>query len=297
MNSISTASVQDNHLIPGCSYRKSTLMHYFSRLLFHAGKEDMICTELQRLGLILPARYHLYLACIAPLLPADSYIYTLQERNLSFVTFVPLITDSDYGVLLILYHAEEEEMPISELLSCFCIDAETQLHMKITIGYSSSSRHFTSLPELYEQAGKSLSFLKDSGSNLPLLPYQDIHTEETQEKDPDNSPVYSQNVQTMRSYIHRNYMNDITSKNVAGEVYLSVNYANTLFMQECGMSIFDYLVSYRMEKAKELLTGSEETITKIAELIGYGSKTSFYLAFKRHTDMSPTEYRQQYTPY
>ena len=92
-------------------------------------------------------------------------------------------------------------------------------------------------------------------------------------------------------------MNDISTKDVTGQVYLTTNYANSFFVDECGMTISDYLTQYRIEKGKQLLTQTEENITKIAELVGYGSKTAFYLAFKRHTNMSPTEYRLKFTEY
>ncbi len=279
-------------------YRKSALTHYLSRMLYHAGNEDTIYTELRQLGLPLPDGYHIYIASITPLLPTDSYIYFSQARRISDIQLFPLVTDTDYSTILILYSSDIEYMPIADFLASFCIDIETQMHTNVTIGYSTSSCCFTQLPSLYKQARQAISSLKQMESAVPILSYDDIVIENTDDAGTEEiAPSYSQNVAAMRDYIHANYMNDITTKQVAGAVYLSPNYANSLYINECGMTIFDYLSHYRIEKAKQLLTETDTFITRIAEMIGYGSKTSFYLAFRRQVGISPTEYRQKYTKY
>ena len=57
--------------------------------------------------------------------------------------------------------------------------------------------------------------------------------------------------------------------------------------------ISSYINEIRVEKAKELLTHSDEKIYGIAEKIGYASTTAFHVAFKKKTGMTPAEYRNQ----
>ncbi len=279
-------------------YRKSALTHYLSHMLYHSGQETMIYTELQQLGLALPEAYHIYVASITPLLPTDSYIYFSQVRRVSDIQLFPLVTDTTCTTVLILYNSTKESIPIADFLANFCIDTETQLRTNLTIGYSSTASCFTNLPLLYKQSRQALTALSQMESGVPILSYDDIVTETADTANvTEVLPAYSQNVAAMRDYIHTNYMHDITTKQVAGAVYLSSNYANSLYISECGMTIFDYLSHYRIEKAKQLLAETDTLITRIAEMVGYGSKTSFYLAFKRQVGMSPTEYRQRYTRY
>lgn len=278
-------------------HRKAALTHYLSRLLFHASSEEKIFAEMRRLGFVLPYTYHIYIASITPFLPADSYIYSSLERSHPDIRIIPLVTDTEYGTLLILYNDENEQVPVADLLTNFCIDAETQLHANITVGYSVPSLRFAQMPQLYEQAKAALSLLIQTESSVPILSYTDIPSESIPMDINSDTALYSQKVKTMLDYIHCNFMNDISTKDVTGQVYLSTNYANSFFVDECGMTISDYLTQYRIEKGKQLLTQTEENITKIAELVGYGSKTAFYLAFKRHTNMSPTEYRLTFTEY
>lgn len=67
---------------------------------------------------------------------------------------------------------------------------------------------------------------------------------------------------------------------------------NTVFEQ----NFFDYVNSYRIDDAKRLLAHPDETKTTILEVmyrVGFNSKSSFNTAFKKFTDMTPTQYKQR----
>nr|WP_320000773.1 helix-turn-helix domain-containing protein [uncultured Draconibacterium sp.] len=60
----------------------------------------------------------------------------------------------------------------------------------------------------------------------------------------------------------------------------------------------NFVNEYRIEKAMELLASNdrkEYTILKILYEVGFNSKSSFNTAFKKHTGLTPTEYRQKNT--
>jgi AraC-like DNA-binding protein len=57
----------------------------------------------------------------------------------------------------------------------------------------------------------------------------------------------------------------------------------------------DYINTYRIEVAKELLISPENnklTIDTIAEKAGFNSKSPFYIAFKKHSGMTPKSFIQ-----
>jgi len=63
--------------------------------------------------------------------------------------------------------------------------------------------------------------------------------------------------------------------------------------EKTNLNFTNYINSYRIEKAKEILTShdfSKLTIDSIAEMAGFQSKSPFYLAFKKHTGMTPKEF-------
>lgn len=58
-------------------------------------------------------------------------------------------------------------------------------------------------------------------------------------------------------------------------------------------SIYEYQVSVRIEKAKELLTLTDDPIKTIAYKVGYELK-AFEKQFKKLSGISPIEYRKKY---
>jgi transcriptional regulator GlxA family with amidase domain len=68
---------------------------------------------------------------------------------------------------------------------------------------------------------------------------------------------------------------------------------NYLFQKHINKSPGRMLREVRMNKARELLTDTNLSLSKIAEHVGYGSAMSFSLAFKREHNMTPGEYRRK----
>ena len=99
-------------------------------------------------------------------------------------------------------------------------------------------------------------------------------------------------VDRMKEFIHEHYMENISMLDVSSSVFLSSSYANLKFTQKCGCSIFEYISKCRISEAKRMLAETDESVTRISEIVGYGSKTNFYLAFKRSEGISPMVYRK-----
>ncbi|MCU0527865.1 MAG: AraC family transcriptional regulator [Elainella sp. Prado103] len=62
------------------------------------------------------------------------------------------------------------------------------------------------------------------------------------------------------------------------------------FRQLYGTTVFGYLHTQRMEKARTLLTSRQMKITEVAHAVGYASLPSFSLAFRRQFGVSPRSY-------
>lgn len=279
-------------------FRRAALSHYFSRLLFHVKTEQHIREELHRLGLPLGSDFSLYVISFSL---SDSfsienhgqsqdYFHSILECALKDVLVISTMTEDYKGVFIVF--TSKETPPIFDLLSGLGVDIEARMNLHITMGYSNSSQTLTDLPTLYKQSQTALQSLLASNTVIPIASYTDMHMSSDADALQPMPRVISKSVAGMRAYIEQYYMDPITTNDVAGSVFLSPNYANRCFTAECGITIFGYIVQYRIDKAKELLRDTDEHITRIAEYVGYRSKTSFYLAFKRHTGISPTEYRQ-----
>ncbi|MCB1628339.1 MAG: AraC family transcriptional regulator [Xanthomonadales bacterium] len=63
------------------------------------------------------------------------------------------------------------------------------------------------------------------------------------------------------------------------------------FTRTVGVAPMEYLLSWRMEIAKELLRLDELSVLEIADRIGYGSTSAFSVAFTRHVGQPPSHYK------
>ena len=71
-----------------------------------------------------------------------------------------------------------------------------------------------------------------------------------------------------------------------------------MFKKELGITIYDYLLSVRMEEAKKLLSTSKMNLTQIAYKVGYSDYDYFKTVFAKYNGITPREYQQanQQTP-
>ena len=106
-------------------------------------------------------------------------------------------------------------------------------------------------------------------------------------KSPD-SPYVEQAI----SLIRRHYAEDISQGTVSEFIGISAAYLSRLFREDLNVGFADYLCSYRIEKAKELLRAGGYSNKEVSRLSGFRDDAYFARAFKRCTGMTPKEYRK-----
>ena len=95
-------------------------------------------------------------------------------------------------------------------------------------------------------------------------------------------------------YIKDNYREKISVEDIAAQVQLSSSHLFAVFKKEMGVSPISFLNSYRMSIAAEQLQGTTKSINQIASEVGIDDSIYFNKMFKKHYQMSPTEYRNCY---
>ena len=96
-----------------------------------------------------------------------------------------------------------------------------------------------------------------------------------------------------KAFAEKNLSSDLTVKTVSKSVYLSPNYFASLFKKATGVNFTDYVANIRIEKAKELLKNQNIKMYEIAQLVGFSDSRYFSQFFRRYTDCTPSEYREQ----
>lgn len=70
----------------------------------------------------------------------------------------------------------------------------------------------------------------------------------------------------------------------------SKSYIKSQFKKKTGISVIQYYINLKIDKAKKLLSQQKFTISEISDMLGFSSVYYFSRQFKMQTDMTPTEY-------
>jgi AraC-like DNA-binding protein len=98
-------------------------------------------------------------------------------------------------------------------------------------------------------------------------------------------------IDSILTYIKENYRRDLSLNQLADDVYMSVPYLSKIFKDYTHETFTEYLTSVRIEASKELLNNTNLKIIDISQDVGYTSVQSYIRAFKKITNMTPSEYR------
>lgn len=134
---------------------------------------------------------------------------------------------------------------------------------------------------------------EDSGALAQLLLAQllfriaRLHADSRQSGLPQSDAYVRQAI----AYMQENYDRDIRLQDIAGAANVHPSYLQRLFKRQAGQPVTAYLTAHRMERAKMLLSHTDIQIADICEYVGVASRSYFHALFKRHTGMTPVEYR------
>ncbi|GAM69830.1 DNA-binding response regulator [Vibrio sp. JCM 19236] len=94
-------------------------------------------------------------------------------------------------------------------------------------------------------------------------------------------------------FIDKNINRDIREEEVANLANFSTTYFSKFFRKHKKISFQEYLSTKRVELSKQLLASQpSEKVSSIAFQVGYSDVSYFNRVFKKHTSLTPTEYRQ-----
>jgi two-component system response regulator YesN len=101
-------------------------------------------------------------------------------------------------------------------------------------------------------------------------------------------------IRIIRSYIGTHYRStDLSVKSISEHVNRSASYTCTLFKNETGLTLNQYITDFRMKRAAQLLADPRNRISDISESVGYSDGNYFGKSFRKYTGFSPSEYREQ----
>ena len=90
---------------------------------------------------------------------------------------------------------------------------------------------------------------------------------------------------------NRYFTNNLASlSGLSKQINESSHHVSQVINEKLNKNFFELLAIYRVEYAKKLISEDKDiklTIEELAELVGYNSKSSFNIAFKKYTLKTP----------
>lgn len=118
---------------------------------------------------------------------------------------------------------------------------------------------------------------------------------DTQKKEEPEFRLLNENIRSAVEYVEYNFDKDISLKDMASAACCSEFHFSRIFKRVTGYSPYEYLLKYRINRAKSLLKDGNFTVEEIAGLVGFGSISNFIRTFKSLEDMTPLKYRKYWT--
>ena len=95
------------------------------------------------------------------------------------------------------------------------------------------------------------------------------------------------------NYISANFVSPITSTSAATSLFMNNSYFCRTFKKSFGCCFSDYVLAYRLEKARIYLSSTNDKITDISFNTGFNSCSYFSKAFKERFGATPVFYRKK----
>ena len=96
----------------------------------------------------------------------------------------------------------------------------------------------------------------------------------------------------VRRYIEEHYLEKINFAGLAKSVNVSKSYLSVRFKEEVGVSFREWLMSFRLNKAKEVLERGDVPCNEAALAAGYTDYAQFTKMFKKFVGISPSDYQR-----
>lgn len=100
-------------------------------------------------------------------------------------------------------------------------------------------------------------------------------------------------IRSILAYIEDNYTAKLTLEDIASYIHLCKSECCRLFKRYMKVSLFEFILQYRIEKSLNYLASSEYSIIEIANLVGFNDSNYYSKVFSKIKGCSPMKYRKK----
>ncbi|SFD02859.1 response regulator transcription factor [Butyrivibrio sp. YAB3001] len=146
-----------------------------------------------------------------------------------------------------------------------------------------------SIEKIYGDGFLPEKFMSEAGNSDQMLKNVIYLYRKRIEFEKNKSDSKTHNVaQAAKEYIEKNYENaSLSISDISETLCVNQTYLRKMFKSEMNMTLTEYITQFRMQKAKHLLTTTDEKLSVIAENVGYSDVSYFSNVFKKFYGQSP----------
>ena len=225
----------------------------------------------------------------------DNRVIRLEENQMIFhkpMEFHSLRTDSDKQTVLLIVSFSVE----GTFMDYFCDKTFTPNHgtkqdiSKIINYLKTLCRPYEDdfIPTAYldkmNESPTGIKAFRNSIENI-LISLSDEGATRVQVVKNNETEIYTNALKVINEHVY----DKLTVENLAKKCNVSSAYLKKIFAKYNGLGIHEYILQNKISIAKQMLSEGE-TVTYIADILGFSSQNYFSTAFKRETGFSPSEY-------
>ena len=164
------------------------------------------------------------------------------------------------------------------------------MELYVYVGISKNHDDIEELPDAFEEAQYALNHSRLEKSEKLNFYMDDMKNERMPTV---NFDAKQKLIGKSMEYIEKHFQEQMSVSDISRALGTSTSYLSRIFKESTGETIIRTISNKRIEKAKEYLIETDCKVYEVADILGFENVTYFSRFFKKHTGMSPKEYKDQ----
>ena len=257
--------------LPQTAYDQRLFFAPRGEILISVGKKDYTLSESDLLYIPSGTEYHLHRANSSYLLAGINFDFTDKHSNLT----TPIVPANEHRGNF------NPELRLESLVFTDAPCLNAPLYMEKQARILSYAKQV-----IGDYETKLLFYSEKCSATLKLLLTQIVQSSVSGLR-----PLPKKTADIVITYIQDNFNRNITNEIIGQELNFHPNYLNRVMLHHTGKSLHQYLMSYRLSKALDMLQMSSLSISDIALECGFREVSQFSRFFKNQTGYTPSTFR------
>jgi AraC family transcriptional regulator of arabinose operon len=107
-----------------------------------------------------------------------------------------------------------------------------------------------------------------------------------------SNDLSSERIEQVLKYIETNWQKNIGLDEMASLMKITPQYFCKLFKDAIGKTPYEYLITYRLQKSKEIMADKKLLISEVSNRAGFNDTSYFCAVFKKYEGITPKQFRE-----